>query len=57
MKKAAKAYGKHGNQKSSMPQNTATGSGSRPMASKVKIQTTEPKHDHTMERAPKGWLK
>jgi hypothetical protein len=52
-----KAYGKGGDKRSSAPQNTATGSGSRPMSSKFKIPTSEPKNERTMERAPKGWLK
>jgi hypothetical protein len=52
-----KGYGKKGDQRKSAPQNTATGSGSRPMASKHKIMTSEPKQPHELERAPKGWLK
>lgn len=52
-----KGYGSKGDKRSSAPQNTAVGSGSRPNGGRIKIPTTEPKNDRTMERAPKGWLK
>lgn len=41
----------------SMPQNTAVGSGSRPTPSKVKLPTSAPSEPHTLGRAPSGWLK
>ena len=43
---------------SSMPQNTAVGSGAKPVPSKVKIMTSDAHTDpHTLDRAPPGWLK
>lgn len=42
---------------SSMPQNTAVGSGSRPGGSKITIDTSDAKDAHTLGRAPPGWLK
>lgn len=42
---------------SSRPQNTSVGSGSRPTASKIKIDTSAPKEPRTLGRAPSGWLK
>jgi hypothetical protein len=45
---------------SSMPQNTAVGSGSRPGASKVNIDTSAPSNSRTLGRepsSPSGWLK
>lgn len=42
---------------SSMPQNTAVGSGSRPNGSKVMIETSAPAQPHELDRAPAGWLK
>lgn len=42
---------------SSMPQNTATHSGSRPNQSRVAIETSAPANPHTLGRAPGGWLK
>jgi hypothetical protein len=41
----------------SAPQNTAVGSGSRPMSGKIGIETSAPPNPHTLERAPKDWLK
>jgi hypothetical protein len=41
----------------SMPQNTAVGSGSRPMGGKVPIETSAPASPHDLSRAPPGWLK
>lgn len=41
----------------SMPQNTAVGSGSRPTTSKINIPTTAPENPHELDRAPGGWLK
>jgi hypothetical protein len=52
MKKHAK-----GSKSSSAPLNVAVGSGSRPGKSKIKIPTSAPADHHTLERAPKGWLK
>lgn len=42
---------------SSKPQNTAVGSGSRPMGGKIGIETTAPSEPHDLSRAPPGWLK
>jgi len=42
---------------SSAPQNTAVGSGSRPMAGKVPIETSAPAEPHELDRAPPGWLR
>lgn len=42
---------------SSMPQNTAVGSGSRPMGGKVMIETSACAEPHTLDRAPPKWLK
>lgn len=42
---------------SSMPQNTAVGSGSRPQGGKVMIPTSAPSQPHELDRAPPGWLK
>jgi hypothetical protein len=41
----------------SAAQNTAVGSGSRPGGGKIGIDTSAPAEPHTLERAPKGWLK
>lgn len=41
----------------SMPQNTAVGSGSRPTMSKVMIETTAPANPHSLGREPPGALK
>ena len=41
----------------SRPQNTAVGSGSRPMGGKVPIETSAPPNPHTLDRAPPSWLK
>lgn len=41
----------------SAPQNTSTGSGSRPNASKITIQTSAPDNAHTLGRAAPNWLK
>lgn len=38
-------------------QNTATGSGSRPMGGKMPIDTSAPAKPHDLDRAPPGWLK
>lgn len=54
--KKSKGYGK-GDKRSSAPQNTAVGSGSRPNGGRIKIPTTAPMNEHTLERAPKSWLK
>lgn len=50
-------YKHEGNKGKSMPMRVDVGSGSRPGHSKVKIPSSAPKNDRTMERAPKGWLK
>lgn len=42
---------------SSAKQNTAVGSGSRPTASKVKIDTSAPKQPQALGRKPSGALK
>lgn len=42
---------------SSRPQNTAVGSGSRPVPSKVKIETSAPSDPRTLGRATTNWLK
>lgn len=42
---------------SSMKQNTAVGSGSRPGSGSVKIDTSAPTECHTLGRAPGGWLR
>ena len=43
---------------SSMPQNTAVGSGSRPGAASVHIPTSAPSDAHTLGREPQsGYLK
>lgn len=43
---------------SSMKQNTAVGSGSRPTGGSVGIETSAPINPHTLDRdPPKGWLK
>lgn len=42
---------------SSMPQNTAVGSGSRPTGGKVMIPTSAPDQPHELNRAPPGWLR
>jgi hypothetical protein len=36
---------------------TAVGSGSRPVLSKMPIETSAPTEPHTLGRAPSGWLK
>jgi hypothetical protein len=41
----------------SIPNNYATGSGSRPTSSRVKIDTTAPKDPHTLGRDVPGSLK
>lgn len=41
----------------SIKSNDAVGSGSRPTASSVKIETSDPMEPHTLGRAPSGWLK
>jgi hypothetical protein len=44
----------------SRPQNTAVGSGSRPGAAAVHIETSAPANPHTLNREPSqpsGWLK
>ena len=41
----------------SMPQNTATGGGSRPTKGTVMTEVSAPTDAHTLERAPPGWLK
>lgn len=41
----------------SAPQNTAVGSGSRPMGGKMTIPTSAPEQPHELDRAPPGWLK
>lgn len=41
----------------SAPQNTAVGGGSRPTASKIKIDTSAPPNGMTLDRAPPGYLK
>lgn len=47
-----------GDTRSSAAQNTKVGSGSRPGAAKVSIETTAPANCHTMDRnPPAGWLK
>lgn len=42
---------------SSRPQNTSVGSGSRPVPSKIKIESSAPSEPRTLGRAPAGWLK
>lgn len=41
----------------SAPIRVDVGSGSRPMGGKIKIPTSAPGNEHTLERAPKNWLK
>jgi hypothetical protein len=43
----------------SAPQNTAVGSGSRPMGGKVGIETSAPANPHQLDRFDKGgkWLR
>ncbi len=43
----------------SMPQNTAVGSGSRPVPSKIKIKSSAPDNARTLGRVPppSDWLK
>lgn len=52
-----KGYGNKGTKGKSSPMNVSVGSGSRPGKSRIKIESSAPKNDRTMERAPKGWLK
>lgn len=42
---------------SSKPQSTAVGSGARPNASKIAIDTSAPADAHTMGRSTSGYLK
>ena len=47
-----------GDMRSSAPQSTAVGSGSRPGAAKVPIMTSAPADQRTLDRdPPAGWLK
>lgn len=47
-----------GDTRSSRAQDTKVGSGSRPGAASVAIETTAPENSHTMDRnPPSGWLK
>jgi hypothetical protein len=46
-----------GDKGKSSPMSVAVGSGSRPGKSKIAIPRTNPKNEHTMERAPSKWLK
>lgn len=41
----------------SATQNTSVGSGSRPTASKMQIDTSAPSQPRELGRAPSGWLK
>jgi hypothetical protein len=52
MKKA-----KMGDKGKSSPMRVDVGSGSRPGKSRIKIPTSAPANDRTLERAPKNWLK
>ena len=46
-----------GDKGKSSPMRVDVGSGSRPGKSKIKIPSSAPADHHTLERAPKGWLK
>lgn len=46
-----------GDKGKSSPMRVGTGSGSRPNGGKIKIPTSAPANDRTLERAPKNWLK
>lgn len=52
-----KSMTKKGDKGRSAPQNTAVGSGSRPNGGRIKIPTSAPANEHTLERAPAKWLK
>ena len=52
-----KGYDGKGTKGKSSPMRVDVGSGSRPGHSRIKIPSSAPKNDRTMERAPKGWLK
>jgi hypothetical protein len=41
----------------SAPQNTSTGSGSRPVKGKTKTETSAAEDARTLGRAPPGWLR
>jgi hypothetical protein len=48
---------KNEDKRSSAPQNTSVGGGSRPTKSKIMTPTSAPKDQHELGRAPKEWLK
>ena len=52
-----KSMGKMGDKGKSSPMHVAVGSGSRPNGGRIKIPSSAPADPHTLERAPKGWLK
>jgi hypothetical protein len=52
-----KSMGKMGDKGKSSPMHVAVGSGSRPNGGRIKIPSSAPADNHTLERAPKGWLK
>lgn len=46
-----------GDTRSSSPQNTSVGSGSRPHPASIPIETSEPSNKHTLDRNPPNPLK